>query len=212
MGKIKQGILGGFSGSVAGVVGSSWKGIAVIKSKPLSVANPKTASQTSNRNAFKSCAQAASKLLTNIVKPLWDRNAQRQSGYNAFVSANKAAFDGDGLATPADFVQTQGKLAETAIDSISIVAAQKNVVCNWTDDQGEGEKLGTDVAYVVAYNANNNEWAQSSGLEVRGSESDTVSFETDMEVDDVISVYLTFASADGFRFFKGSSDLSNTVQ
>ena len=45
MGILKQGILGGFSGKVANVVGTSWKGIAVIKAMPLSVANPKTAGQ-----------------------------------------------------------------------------------------------------------------------------------------------------------------------
>jgi len=35
MGTIKKGILGGFSGKVGTVVGSSWKGIVLIyKSKP----------------------------------------------------------------------------------------------------------------------------------------------------------------------------------
>ena len=37
MGKIKQGILGGFRGTVGTVVGSSWNGIAYMKGKPQSV-------------------------------------------------------------------------------------------------------------------------------------------------------------------------------
>ena len=59
MGVIKQGILGGFSGKVANIVGSSWKGIPVIKSLPLSVANPQTAAQTTQRNKLKGVVEAA---------------------------------------------------------------------------------------------------------------------------------------------------------
>ena len=53
MGKIKQGILGGFRGTVGTVVGSSWNGIAYMKGKPQSVKNPKTAAQLQQRAYFK---------------------------------------------------------------------------------------------------------------------------------------------------------------
>ena len=36
MGKIKQGILGGFKGKVGTVIGSSWNGIAYMKGQPQS--------------------------------------------------------------------------------------------------------------------------------------------------------------------------------
>jgi hypothetical protein len=40
MGKINQGILGGFSGKVGNVVGGSWKGIEYMRVIPASIANP----------------------------------------------------------------------------------------------------------------------------------------------------------------------------
>jgi hypothetical protein len=46
MGKIKQGILGGFKGKVGTVIGSSWNGIAYMRGLAQSVKNPKTAGQT----------------------------------------------------------------------------------------------------------------------------------------------------------------------
>ena len=52
MGIIKRGILGGVSNKVGNVVGSSWKGIATLRSLPLSVANPNTLAQRNNRTSF----------------------------------------------------------------------------------------------------------------------------------------------------------------
>ena len=53
MGKIKQGILGGFKGKVGTVIGSSWNGIAYMRGLAQSVKNPKTAAQLQQRAYFK---------------------------------------------------------------------------------------------------------------------------------------------------------------
>ena len=45
MGKIKQGILGGFKGKVGTVIGASWNGIAYMRGLAQSVKNPKTEEQ-----------------------------------------------------------------------------------------------------------------------------------------------------------------------
>ena len=52
MGRINQGILGGFSGKVGNVVGGNWKGINYMRVKPASVANPKTVGQVNQRTKF----------------------------------------------------------------------------------------------------------------------------------------------------------------
>lgn len=88
MGIIKQGILGGFSKKVGSVVGTSWKGIAVMKSMPQSVVNPKTTAQVEQRSAFAYTSKIASALLTPCIQECWNRWAKRQSGYNAFVKKN----------------------------------------------------------------------------------------------------------------------------
>lgn len=48
MGTIKQGILGGFSGKVGTVIGSSWKGISYMRSRAQSVKNPRTEGRWDN--------------------------------------------------------------------------------------------------------------------------------------------------------------------
>ena len=53
MGKIKQGILGGFRGKVGTVIGASWNGIAYMRGLAQSVKNPKTAAQMQQRAFFK---------------------------------------------------------------------------------------------------------------------------------------------------------------
>lgn len=213
MGVIKRGLLGGFSGKVAGVVGSSWKGIAVIKALPLSVANPKTADQVANRTSFKAAGQAGSKLLVEIVKPLWDRDAQRQSGYNAFLSANKQAFSSLGVLAVVDFIATLGKLPGTVIDSITIADGTNKAVAQWTDDSGEGEKLATDVAYVVAYNETTGKWGFSDGTVIREEGAADAVFVDNLATGDDISVWLMFQGASAAKKkYSSKSDLSNTVQ
>ena len=62
MGKIKQGILGGFKGKVGTVIGSSWNGIAYMKGLPQSQKNPNTLAQQKQRNFFKELQDLASQL------------------------------------------------------------------------------------------------------------------------------------------------------
>lgn len=90
MGKIYQGILGGVSSKVGSVVGASWKGIPTLRVYQPNVSNPKTAAQVKVRASFSFLSIIASLSLAGFIKPLWDRDAVRMSGYNAFIGANKA--------------------------------------------------------------------------------------------------------------------------
>ena len=83
---IKRGILGGFSNKIGNVVGTSWKGISVMRSLPQSVHNPRTVSQTRQRRKFAIVSAIGSSILDIIIKPYWDPIAVRMSGYNKFVS------------------------------------------------------------------------------------------------------------------------------
>ena len=53
MGKIKQGILGGFSGKVGTVVGSYWNGIFYMKGLPQSYKKGRSSSQKMQQGYFK---------------------------------------------------------------------------------------------------------------------------------------------------------------
>ena len=52
MGIIKQGVLGGFSGKVGTVIGSSWKGKAVMRGLTIAKSGKPTASQLQQQAKF----------------------------------------------------------------------------------------------------------------------------------------------------------------
>lgn len=87
MGKIKQGILGGFNGTTGSVVGASWKGIAYMRGKAQSIKNPRTESQQLNRSVFgnMSLLMSKAKAVVNIGFKMY---AVKQSAYNASVKEN----------------------------------------------------------------------------------------------------------------------------
>ena len=96
MGKIKQGILGGFKGTVGTVIGSSWNGIAYMKGKPRSVKNPRTDAQVQQRNFFKEVQGLVSQLsdeqLTSLF-PSVTRGMTRRNMLTRQLSAAVATVD-----------------------------------------------------------------------------------------------------------------------
>lgn len=210
MAKIKQGILGGFSGKVANVVGSSWKGIAVMKSLPLSVANPQTAAQVAQRLKMTNVVAFSKEILATVIKPLRDRFAVQQSGYNTFVSDNIALFATALPTTFADLEIASGKMASTAIGNLVGAASQATVAVSWTDDSGTGFKLAGDFAYVVGINETNGEIASIGGSNSRDEESTTITFDSNLTVADDIHCYLNFLRDDG-TVVSDTSYMTDTV-
>ena len=197
MGKIPQGILGGVRGSVGNVTGASWKGVNYLKTKPLSVANPRTSGQVGQRNKMSGVVMVAVFLLTAIVKPLWDRFASKMSGYNDFVRSNIALFINGVLATPANLVISKGKMAKTDIDSISPQKASHPQTINWVDDSGEGYKLATDIFYGVMWNESTDEWAFSTYNNKREDGESCIDLETLPVTGNILHTWIAFKRADG---------------
>ncbi|MFW6095786.1 MAG: DUF6266 family protein [Bacteroidota bacterium] len=198
MGIIRRGILGGFSGKVANIVGSSWKGIAVMKSLPLSVANPRTTAQTEQRTKFSNTVAFAKAILTTVIKPLWDRFAQQQSGFNAFISRNIELFENE-IPTPAnELVISQGKMEETIIDDVTATDGSRDITVDWTDDP-TGLQNSSDIPYIVLW-INEEEKAYGfdlTGTATRASETATVTIDQEMTTGDNGLAWLAFKREDG---------------
>lgn len=114
MGKIKQGILGGFSGQVGTVVGSSWKGIAYMRGKAQHVKNPRTAGQTYHRDAIKAVTMAL-RPITSTLRLTFAEYAKKMSAFNKAVSLNyKEALvnqDGTPVVDYSKLILSQGTLS-----------------------------------------------------------------------------------------------------
>lgn len=168
MAKIKQGILGGFSGSVANVVGSSWKGIAVMKAKPLSVANPKTAAQVAQRAKFRAASDIASTDKSAIIKPFWDRFASKMSGVNAWMSENIKHYDGNGLPDLTALVFSKGNIGAQTITNATFDTTNEDLVIEWNSSDIPTNGLSTDeMAAVVVQPDNSTYGIREAGLKVR---------------------------------------------
>lgn len=170
MARINRGILGGFKGKVANVVGSSWKGIETMRARPISVLNPRTTAQVNNRDRFSSVSLLAASMLSSIVKPLNDRFAQKQSGYNLFCSRNKDVFNPAGVFDGASLILSSGKLGDDTILSASKVGPSL-VSVQWSPTPVGSYQQSSDLMYVAIIDVNGVLVATSSGVVTREHES-----------------------------------------
>lgn len=195
MAVIRQGILGGLSGRIGNVVGSSWKGIAILKSLPLSVSNPRTSGQVEQRNRMTACVEAARILLAALIQVYWNPFAQRMSGYNLFVSENIDTFTGGVFTDFSNFFATRGSLLGVVQGASSASASADTITVPWTDNTGQSDALATDEAVVTVYNATQDYWIVDAGNAVRSDGTIAVS-DTDMAASDELKIYLSMSRPD----------------
>lgn len=197
MGRIKQGILGGFSGKVANVVGSSWKGTAVVKSRPLSVANPKTAAQMSQRYSMATIVFVSRQMLVTVIKPLWDRFAQGMSGYNAFVSRNIQYFTAGDISDYSSIVISQGKMAATEITNATMNVARTQLTITFNTATTDPYMFANDNMYAVAIDESNaNTYTQVANTE-RSTGQILINFKEALPASYTLHLYLAARRKDG---------------
>ena len=204
MAVIKSGILGGLSGSIGNVTGSSWKGIPVLRTKPLSVANPNTPAQQAVRTPWAKLTQLGSSIVGSIIQPVWNGIASKMSGYNLFLQQNsQSAFSALGEFVPANLIVSPGTLASTAITTNKLDDLSSAPVA-WSTVLPSAQALATDKAYVAVFDSDGLLVGVSSGIVPRSAGTATVTFTTLLENNGHYSVYLFFMSADGKRIFAQS--------
>lgn len=200
MAKIKQGILGGFSGKVANVVGTSWKGRAVMKSQPLSVSNPRTEAQQEQRGKFSDIAKLASTILTQFVQPVENPISGNISGYNLFCKDNKSAYASDGALVVANLVAGGGKIINIPTPSQIEAGDVDDLKLTWSNDGNESALRLTDKVYAVAINMDKDAIYVSAGTDLRSAETlemKQIAGDGVVAVGDDIAVLYACVSADG---------------
>lgn len=192
---IRRGILGGFSGKVANVVGSSWKGIAVMRALPLSVNNPRTAGQVVQRSAFSTTAKFASSILTQWIKPLWDRTAQQMSGYNAFIQQNVDIVKNDGKLDIQNLIMSHGKLGEN--HGVFASVDDGDVSLSWNPSPAGSYQMSTDKMFAILVSEDGTLLGSSQGIKERSEGSMTLEHTNNQEYSGDAYVVCAFARHDG---------------
>jgi len=205
MAKIKQGIFGAISGKIGNLVGSSWKGIAVMKIKAASVSNPKTSGQVAQRSNFKNAVKFASEILSPIIIPLWNRFSVQMSGFNSFVQSNISNFTTPMPNIPANLIMSTGKIGATTINSITASSITNHVDFTWTDDSGSENKLSTDVAYLLAINVSSGVIMGAYSGDTRSSGGSSIPNAIAPAIGESVWGYIAFRRADGTMVSNSSS-------
>ena len=216
MGIIKRGILGGVSNKIGNVVGSSWKGIATLRSLPLSVANPNTLAQRNNRSTFSVMSKLGSDVLATVCQPLWNRDAKQMSGFNAYVMENKRAYDENWVAWLANPIMSKGVLS-APLQNVGINNGGADLVFVFDAALKNPQDSNDDIAYLQIIHQDNSNPAKPSltakgfvtgATRSAGHVNITNPFET--SAGDKLIMSLSFKSADG-REVATSSTLVITI-
>ena len=199
MGTIKQGILGGFSGKVGTVIGSSWKGISYMRGQAQHVKNPRSAGQVNQRSKFN--------LVLNFLQPNvpyirigYKSQAAKQTEFNAAFSYHiKNAVTGSYPNYAMDYtkvVVSKGGLTQVSDGAVNWTAAQSKLTFTWTDNSGVGNALATDKAMPFVYNKDKNETIYNTEGATRTTHTMDITVPSDW-VGDKVEVYLGMVSDDG---------------
>lgn len=193
MGKFHNGVLGTMTGKVGGVVGRTWKGINTVASYQPNVSNPKTNAQMSQRGKLTALTQLASQINTGFIKPLWDRDAKKMSGFNAFIQANMAYVSDLGTIDFARLIASKGKMV--APSGLSSSVATGNVTLQFSEDIQDSYGLPTDKVYACLVKPETEDVFISSGIKTRADGS--VTFENTGITDGGYYVFIAFRRVDG---------------
>lgn len=179
MGKIKQGVLGGFSGKVGPVIGTSWKGKAVMKARALSYNDRQSQAQLEQRMKFGLISKFVCSM-AGFINEGFNNRAVEMTELNAAVAANiNDAITGTYPNYEVDY--TLCLVSNGNIDlpySPSATADGTSLSLTWSDNSGMGNAETDDKVMVVAFNPTKNQSVYSTNLAERNERSATFTLPT----------------------------------
>lgn len=133
MGTIKQGILGGFSGKVGTVIGSSWKGIAYMRGRAQSIKNPKTEAQQKQRSFFREVQDLIGQFSKEQLAFLFPSTPKGMTRHNMlFQQLAATAVEVDGTkSADLSMLDTIGNAPTADLPAVSLAADGDNLAIAW---------------------------------------------------------------------------------
>ena len=196
MAKLRNGYLGGFSGILGPAVGSTWKGKAVIRSRP-----PRKRRKSSELQLRQ---MAKVKLLIPFVKPLTNFLNKTYSSVTVDMSCfNKAMSYNLRNAVSGEYPDFRINYSRVVLgvgdllnpDTISAHSdSEGQLSFSWTDNSWEGSAKTTDRAFVAVYCADLKNWI----TETEGPKRNAGSYALEVAAfsGKTVQAYIGFVSAD----------------
>ena len=152
---VQNPFIGQAAGKFAGAIFSKQFGKHTMRSKPISVHNPNTLAQRTQRMKF-SMLIALARMILGFVQIGYKQMAVGMSAFNAFVGENiKLIIAGAFPAFTIDWtalIVCHGTLFGVSTPTVT-AAAGKKITPSWADNSGDGDALATDVALILLINS-----------------------------------------------------------
>lgn len=199
MGKIKRGILGGFTGRVGTVVGSTWKDVSYMRALALSVNNPRTPKQQAQRSKL-SVSMAFLRAIVPYVRVGYRSLARQCTAFNAAMSyIMRHAIGGEAPQLEVDYLRAlvaRGTLMP--VFDATATLADGTLTFAWKDNSFMGDALPGDLAMPLVFNKKRGEAVYDLDAATRADA--TLQLELpEGWADEPLAVYLAFRSEDEAR-------------
>ena len=182
MGKIKQGILGGFRGKVGTVIGASWNGISYMRGLAQSHKNPQTEAQLKQRSFFKEVQDLVGQLSDEQLAFLFPNSVKGMSRRNLLtkqLSAYPIETEEGKHADLADIVSL-GNAPTADLPDVSIVASRSAVTISWDADNDWRSQHADEYPTICVFNVTQKKiFLVHSTVTVGASGSQSFSLESD---------------------------------
>lgn len=212
MGKINQGILGGFSGKVGTVIGGRWKNINYMRAKASSVTNPRTEAQLIQRSKFATVLRFLQPL-TEFLRTGFKLYSNGMTQFNSAMSYNlNNAVIGNYPNFLLDYTKvlvSRGHLTG-ALNPITENEGPRQISISWDVNTGVGNAKDSDFALIAIYNPSKGE-AITETKETHRSEGRREMNLPQDYTGDTLQIFLGFISEDGKNVSNSSYVDSITV-
>ena len=154
MGKIKQGILGGFKGKVGTVIGASWNGISYMRGIAQSVRNANTPAQQKQRAFFKEVMDLVGQLSDEQLAFLVPSAPKGMTRRNLLAQqiAAVAVDNGDTKSVDLANINSLGNAATADMPDVNIAAAGENLTVSWNGDSDFRAEHGEEYPVIFVTN------------------------------------------------------------
>jgi hypothetical protein len=176
MGTIQNGILGGFSGSVGPVVGSSWKDIQVIRSRPPLRRRKSTPDQLSQMKKMELVSRFMAPV-TDLLNKVYHQGLVKMSPFNKAMSYNmRNAVEGKFPDFRIYFPRVVLGIGDLLNPELTATKSEAmgRISFFWIDNSYEGSARSTDQAFAAIYCSEKDSWLTRSGGAQRNAASYTL--------------------------------------
>lgn len=196
-------LIGSARGKVGGTVFTKQFGKNVLKSKPLSVANPNSDKQKDQRVSLAKTVELY-RSISAVVNQTFKSQAVGMSAFNAFTSKaklNAFTYTGNGapVLKPGSLLISKGTISPVAATGKEITIPAKSVSIDFPTTLSDASQASTDKAVIGLYNATAGTLRASVTNAMRSAGEATATFDNVGAASDDYFVYVAFISADGSK-------------